>query len=138
MSTKTFTLAGAGMVYTDRHNLNHVITTNETFAMDMTDLGTAGAYRGLTSGSTIALETGEKIVLEGDSTFSFFLDSAGDAVAQLNAGSLWFKETDGYRAEWKIRSVTLDDADAPSTAIFELERVDAPIISVDWTGITVA
>ena len=138
MATKTFTLASANMVYTDRHNINHTITTDETFQMDMTDLGTSASYGGLTSGSTMELESGEKIVLEGDSTFTFMLDEAANATAQLDAGSLWFTETDGYKAEWHIRSVTLDDADDPSTAIFELERVDAPIYSVDWTGITVA
>ena len=140
MATKTFTLASATdseRTYVDSTGLARVITQNETFALNMTDLGTTASYTGLATSSEMALDDGGKINLEAAIPFTFALVTA-DGTAVSNAGSLWIVEDDNSRHELHIRNATLDDADAPTTAVFELERRDAPNITFTWTGITVA
>jgi len=135
MATKTFTFP-ASQKYTDKNGKPHVITTSQTFTMDMTDDGTTARYTGL-SGNKITMTSGENIVLEGDPAFSF-MNITADGSAVKNAGAISFRETDNSLNSWNINSVTIDDADVPTTCTMILERKDSPMVTITWTTLTVA
>ena len=113
------------------------ITKDQNFVLDLTIKGTDGEYKGDVTNSTMTLTNGEKIVLEADKAFTYmFIDANGSAV--LDPGDITIVETGNVRVRWHIRSCTLDDADVPTTAIFILERIDDPMQTMTWTGITVS
>ena len=135
MATKTFTFP-ASQVYVSKGNLRHTINKDHTFTMDMTDDGTTARYT-LLAGSTIACSDGFRFKPYGNPAFSF-MNITSNAAAVLNPGSLWFYEDDGELVEIKIKSATIDDADAPTSATIIFERVDDPSLSFTWTSLTVA
>jgi len=139
MASKTFTHASATdseRYYIDRFGETHTITQNQTFTLDMADLGTTGAYTGLVTSSEMTCEDGTKINLEGDKTYTGFI--AGDAALVGIGGEICIVEEGGHRRHWKIRSMNIDDADSPSTCECVLESVDDPMVALSWAGITVA
>ena len=140
MASQTFVHASA--TASERSYINSVkdtltITQNQNFVLDLTDLGTAGEYKGEATNSTMTLTNGEKIVLEADKAFTYMVINA-DGSAVLDPGDITIVETGNVRVRWHIRSCTLDDADNPGTAIFILERIDDPMQTMTWTGITVS
>jgi hypothetical protein len=139
MATKTFTMASAtagDRIYVDNNLIAHTITQNQTFALDLIDeSGAPASYYGLSTDSELTCTDGTKLNLVADKSY---LHVTADA-AVLNPGSLWFREDgDDKVCEIKVKSITLDDADSPGTAVIVCERVDCPIYSWTWTGITVA
>ena len=138
MAAKTFTHASATAserYYIDRFGRTLTITQNQTFTLDLTDLGTTGEYKGDNASSEMTLTNGEKINLEADKAFTYFVTSDGDVAIK---GELCFLETGNVRVHWRIRTMNIDDADNPSTCSCVLERIDDPMTSISWSGITVA
>ena len=114
------------------------ITLNQNFDLELTiKNSTDGLYQGINTNSTMTLTNGQEIVLEADKTFTTMcVDANGSAV--LSPGGITIVETGNVRVQWRIRSCTLDDAANPTTAVFILERVDDPMQTMTWTGITVS
>jgi len=131
----TVTIDTGEMTYTDRHEQKHVVNNAETFVFELVAASTGARYT--IKSDSLALATGERLELELDKVFSSF-QVPTDATAALNAGSLWIRETDGYRAEWKIRSITINNVDEPTViTAAKFERVDNPVITMTLTNITV-
>ncbi len=130
MSAKTFTFA-ASQVYVSRDLLKHVITTSQTFTLDMTDDGSTAHYNGLVTSAEITLTDGKKIHLDGEFNKSYMNVTADTNVN--NAGSLWVRDVDGAGLELKIRNIDMDDANVPTTAVFKLEHASNPSIQFTWT-----
>ena len=138
MSIRTFTIDVASLVYTDAGNLPHTITQNETFALDFTDTGTGGVYKGDGSNTGIACTDGFLLEVEGDPAFTNFTVDANGAVT--NPGYITFKE-EGRRCQWKVISVNFTDADgtgANNLVSITLERVDNPMITMTLTNVNMA
>ena len=136
----TVTIDTNEMTYIDRHEHAHVVTNAETFIMELALNADASSedYTVSASGGSLALATGETLTFEADPVFSKFT-VATDAAATTNAGSIWFRETDGYRAEWKIRTITIDNIDEPTViTAATFERVDNPMVTMTYTTVTVA
>ena len=138
MATKTFTMASAtaaDRLYVDSELIEHTITQNQTFALDMTDeTGDVAGYQGLAADSEMTCTDGTKLNLNAEKSYVHATANG----ATVRPGSLWIREDDGTVSEIVIRSMTFDDADAPTTAVFICERADCPIYTWTWTGITVA
>ncbi len=134
----TFTLASAtasDRYYIDRFGETHTITQNQTFTLDLTDLGTTGEYIGDNTSSEMTCTDGTKINLEADKAFTYFV--TGDGAMSIK-GEICIVEEGKVRAHWRIRSMNIDDADNPATCECTLERVDDPMVAISWAGITVA
>ena len=132
----TVTIDTNEMTYTDRHETTHVVDNGQTFVMALAAVGSTTRYD--VKQDTLTFTDGSRVEISIDDKFSSFVVDA-DATAKPDAGSIWFREDDGYQAEWKLRTITIDNIDEPteiSTATFE--RVDNPQITMVWTTITVA
>ena len=134
MAVKTFTF-GASQIYVSRDLQEHVINTGQLFVMTIVQdaVDTDAAYfTGTTTTPALTLVDGGTIEVEGDTVLTYF-HGVSDASADLNAGSIWVRDIDGSRQELKVISLTLDDADAPTTSVMILELAENPIIQFTWT-----
>lgn len=129
----TVTIDTDEMNYTDQNGIESKVNNAETFTMELRDDGDESTYENIAG--TLELADGRKLRL--DSARSSFR-VASDATAKVNAGSIWVEEDNGYFAEWKVRTVTIDDVDEPTSLTATLERVDNPSVTMTLTTITVA
>jgi hypothetical protein len=136
----TVTVGASDITYTDRHEQTHVVNTNQTFVFELEAdqrTGTTGeVYKVKTD--TLTCVDGYKLEIstEGGKSQFTILD---DATAEINTGSLWFIEDDGYQAEWHIRTIEIDDIDQPTELTSAvLERVDNPSVAMTFGTMTMA
>ena len=64
-------------------------------------------------------------------------EADADGSAKLNAGSIWIEEDNGYKTEWRIRTITLDNVATPTELTIVMERVDNPCVTCTLTTVTV-
>ena len=132
----TVTIDTDEMVYTNRFGMKFTVTNAETFVMELLARGTQTVYR--IKQDTLALETGDKLLMNTDETFSEFTVDT-DATAKLNAGSIWFREPNSERnVEWDITTVTIDDIDEPTTLSMTLTSKQNPMNTIVLTNLTVS
>lgn len=130
----TVTIDTNEMTYTDQNGARSLVNNAETFVLDLAAVGTSEKCLVVVP-AILDLADGRRIRFDGLRS-SFILDT--NATAKVNCGSLWFEEENGYRAEWKIRTATLDDIDQPTALTMVLERVDNPMITMTLTAVTVS
>jgi hypothetical protein len=82
----------------------------------------------------LTLANGKKIRFDTAKT-SFEADT--NATAKLNAGSIWIEEDNGYKTEWKVRTVTIDNLATPTALTLVMERSDNRMITCSLTTVTV-
>ena len=144
MAVRTITLDTNEASYTDKWGDNNKIANGQTFSLNFTDTGAGGVYSGASASSSILLANGDTIYLEADPQW-MRLEVDADATAKVNAGYITFIEKDGSRNQWKVRSITMADADgtgANNVTSLVMERVDNPSIALTFpetgAGITMA
>jgi hypothetical protein len=132
--SRTVTVDTSEWLFVDENGVKSYLANGSVFTIVPAGSGTPRSYT-ITSVAPISLADGRKIRFDNTLT-SFQADS--DAGATSNAGSIWIEEDNGYKAEWKIRTVTIDNVATP-TAIttMVMERVDNPMITCSLSGITV-
>lgn len=131
---RTVTIDTGEMLFTDQNGITSYINDATTFIVNIAASGTPRVYTITTTGA-LGLADGRKIKF--DVAYTKFQVEA-NATARLNAGSIWIEEDNGYKGEWKIRTVTIDNIATP-TAIttMVLERCDNPMITCTLSSITV-
>lgn len=140
MPVRTITIDTNEMTYTDREGRISTVVNAEDFKLNFVDTGTGGVYTGCATSSIIALSNGRKIELEADPQWTFF-EVTANATATPKAGQITFKEDGNVRCPWRIRTVTLADADgtgAQNITTMVLSRVDNPMITMTLTNVTMS
>ena len=135
MASKTFTFP-ASQVYVDSKGVSHTITTSQTFTLDMTDLGTTATYSGLTTASQVTCTDGSSFEIHADPLYKFWCTA--DNTATDEEGCLAVYEQGGGLRILDVTSLTIDDADAPSTCTVTLQHRNNPALTMTWTSLTVA
>jgi hypothetical protein len=133
MGTRTVTIDTNEMLYTDQNGVASYVNNASTFTISVGGSGTDKTYT-ITTVTPLTLANGKKIRFDTAKT-SFEADT--NATAKLNAGSIWIEEDNGYKTEWKIRTITLDNVATPTQLTLVMERKDNPMITCSLTTITV-
>lgn len=126
---RTVTIDTNEMLYTDQNGIQSYVNNASTFVIDVS----SGTYR-ITTVTPLTLANGKKIRFDTSRT-SFEADT--NAEAKLNAGSIWIEEENGYKTEWKIRTITFDNVTTPTALTLVMERTDNPMITCSLTTVTV-
>ena len=134
MATKTFTFP-ASQVYVDSNGIGHTVTTSQSFATTMTDLGTTAKYS-MNAGSSIACSDGYTFSFNGETLYTFWCTA--DGVATDEAGCVQVVEEGNIKKILDVTSLEIDDADGPSTCTITLQHRDNPALVMTWTTLTVA
>lgn len=129
MGTRTCTIDTNEMLYTDQNGERSYVNNASTFVLDIT----SGKYT-ITTVTPLTLANGKKIRFDIAKTSWI---SGADATAKLDAGSVWIEEENGYKTEWHIRTVTVDNATTPTALTMVLERADNRMITCSLTTVTV-
>ena len=134
MATKTFTFP-ASQVYVDSNGIGHTITTSQTFATDMTDLGTTAKYS-MNAGNSVLCTDKYRFSFNGETIYTFWCTA--DATATDEEGCIQVVEEGGAKKILDVVSLDINDADAPTTCTVILQHRDNPMITMTWTALTVA
>ena len=134
MATKTFTFP-ASQVYVDSNGIGHTVTTSQSFATTMTDLGTTSNFT-MDAGSSIACSDGYTFTMDGDTLYKFWCTADGTATDE--EGCIQVVEEGGAKKILDVVSLDINDADAPTTCTVILQHRDNPMITMTWTALTVA
>ena len=129
MSTRTVTIDTEEMLYTSQDGVVSYVNDASTFTINIS----SGTFT-ITTVTPLTLADGKKIRFDTKLT-SFEADT--DAVAKLNAGYIWIEEDNGYKAQWKIRTITFDSVTTPTELTLTMERVDNPLITCSLSTVTV-
>lgn len=126
---RTVTIDTAEMLYTDQNGVESYVNNGSTFVIQIS----SGTFT-ISTATALTLSNGKKIKFDTALT-SFEADS--DAAAKLNAGSIWIEEDNGYKTEWRIRTITFDSVSTPTELTLIMERVDNPVITCSLSTVTV-
>ena len=131
----TMTIDTSEMLYTDQNGVTSYVNNAETIVWDLIAAASSAEVYEPKSVPILDLADGRKLRVDMDRSH---LQVNTDATARLNAGSLWVEEDNGYRAEWKCRTVTIDDIDEPTEFTATFERVDNPMVTMTLTTVTMS
>jgi len=137
-ANQTWTLDVAGQKYIDSDGIEHVITTNETFLLDFTDLGTGGIFVGRPGGGKVTCTDGFEFEPSSESRFKMV--STADSLTGLN-GEIAFKEEGNILNVFEVTALNMSNADgvgSDNVVSITMEQIANRMRTMTWTNINTA
>ena len=127
--SRTVTIDTNEMLYTDQKGEKSYVNNASSFVIDVS----SGTYK-ITTVTPLTLANGKKIRFDTTRTE---WEADTNAAAKLNAGAIWIIEDNGYRAKWRIRTLTFDNVTTPTELTLTMEREDNPCVTCSLSTVTV-
>lgn len=130
----------AGQKYVDKDGIEHTIKTGETLTLKFNDTGVGGDFQGR-EGDTDKVTCTDGFVFDVECDPRFIFSSSVDGSASFDNGELCTVEQDGTRLRWKVKSLTMANADgvgATNVTQMILEQNRNPMRVITWANIDTA
>ena len=138
--TGTVTIDAGEWVYPDSNNVEHTVTTSETFDIAVTDTSSTVVKWLPADNQSVTTTDGYTIEFESNPDHGYLIlaDTDNTVATSRFIGDWVIKDpVTGLRERWICRTATIDDVDDPSTitATFEAQE---PTREFTWTAVDIS